>query len=87
MLNFVSGIEAVLLVYGSARGSLLILVMKVREAIALLEKNSWTMVRQKGSHRHFRKAGNPNVVTVPGNLGERIPAGTLNNILKKAGLK
>lgn len=61
--------------------------MKVREVIRLLEKNGWTEMRTKGSHRHIRHPERPYVVTVPGNEGKDLAPGTLNAILKKAGLK
>jgi predicted RNA binding protein YcfA (HicA-like mRNA interferase family) len=44
-------------------------------------------MRTKGSHRHFKHPEQPYVVTVPGNGGKELAAGTLNAILKKAGLK
>ena len=61
--------------------------MKVREVIQLLEKNGWTEMRSKGSHRHFRHPDQPYVVTVPGTGGKELAPGTLNAILKRAGLK
>ena len=60
---------------------------KVRELIEILEKDGWFQVRQRGSHRqyhHQRKAG---TVTVSGKPSVDVPAGTLNSILKQAGLK
>jgi predicted RNA binding protein YcfA (HicA-like mRNA interferase family) len=41
----------------------------------------------KGSHRHFKHPDQPFVITVPGNEGKELAPGTLNVILKKAGLK
>jgi predicted RNA binding protein YcfA (HicA-like mRNA interferase family) len=61
--------------------------MKVREVIRLLEQNGWTEMRSKGSHRHFKHPIHPSVITVPGNDGKELAPGTLNAILKKAGLK
>jgi len=61
--------------------------MKVREVIRLLEKNGWVDMRSKGSHRQFKHPNLPSVVTVPGNDGKELAPGTLNAILKKAGLK
>jgi predicted RNA binding protein YcfA (HicA-like mRNA interferase family) len=61
--------------------------MKVREVIRLLEKQGWIKVRSKGSHRHFKHPGRPSVITVPGNDGKELAPGTLNDILKKAGIK
>jgi predicted RNA binding protein YcfA (HicA-like mRNA interferase family) len=61
--------------------------MKVREVVRLIEKRGWIEMRSKGSHRHFKHPDNPLVITVPGNEGKELAPGTLNDILKKAGLK
>jgi len=61
--------------------------MKVREAIRLLEKRGWIEMRSKGSHRHFKHPDLACVITVPGQDGKELAPGTLNVILKKAGLK
>jgi predicted RNA binding protein YcfA (HicA-like mRNA interferase family) len=61
--------------------------MKVREVIRLLERAGWTEIRSRGSHRHFKHPDKPSVITVPGNGGRELAPGTLNAILKKAGLK
>ena len=61
--------------------------MKVREVIRLLQQQGWRHVRTKGSHRQFQHPEKPGTVTVAGKLGTDIPVGTLNSILKSAGLK
>jgi predicted RNA binding protein YcfA (HicA-like mRNA interferase family) len=61
--------------------------MKVREVVRLLEQHGWKEMRMKGSHRHFKHPEQPYVITVPGNEGKEVATGTLNAILKKAGLK
>ncbi|MFM2123570.1 MAG: hypothetical protein RL328_21 [Acidobacteriota bacterium] len=61
--------------------------LKVREVIRMLERAGWIEMRTKGSHRHFRHPERPELVTVPGNEGKELAPGTLNAILKKAGLK
>jgi predicted RNA binding protein YcfA (HicA-like mRNA interferase family) len=55
--------------------------------VKLLERDGWYWVRTKGSHHQYRHATKPGVVTVPGNPGKDMAVGTLNNILKQAGLK
>ncbi len=55
--------------------------------ISLLEQNGWVEMRSKGSHRHFKHPKEALIVTVPGNPGKELATGTLNAILKKAGLK
>jgi predicted RNA binding protein YcfA (HicA-like mRNA interferase family) len=61
--------------------------MKVREVIRHLEKDGWQHIRTKGSHRQFQHSLKPGTVTVAGKLGVDVPIGTLNSILKQAGLK
>ena len=61
--------------------------MKVRDAIKLIEGDGWFLVRTRGSHRHFKHPTKPGLVTIAGNPGVDIPKGTLNSILKQAGLK
>jgi predicted RNA binding protein YcfA (HicA-like mRNA interferase family) len=61
--------------------------MKVREVIRLLQQDGWWHVRTRGSHRQFQHPEKPGTVTVAGKLGIDLPAGTLNSILRSAGLK
>lgn len=61
--------------------------MKVRELVQLLQKHGWREMRSKGSHRHFKHPDQAYLVTVPGTDGKELAPGTLNAILKKAGLK
>jgi len=61
--------------------------VKVGELIQLLEQSGWRLVRTKGGHRQFAHAEFAGVITVSGNLGQDVPPGTLNAVLKAAGLK
>jgi predicted RNA binding protein YcfA (HicA-like mRNA interferase family) len=61
--------------------------VKVREVIRLLEDDGWQLIRTKGSHRQFRHTAKPGTVTVAGKESIDVPPGTLNSILKQAGLK
>ena len=61
--------------------------VKVHELLARLEADGWVQVRQKGSHRQFHHPTKPGTVTVAGKASVEIPPGTLNSILKQAGLK
>lgn len=61
--------------------------MKVRELIRILEQDGWKQVRMKGSHRQFQHLSKPGTVTVAGKPNVDMPPGTLNAILKYAGLK
>lgn len=61
--------------------------MKVRDAIRLIQADGWYEIRRRGSHRQFRHPAKSGLVTVPGHPGDDLAAGTLNSILKQAGLK
>jgi predicted RNA binding protein YcfA (HicA-like mRNA interferase family) len=61
--------------------------MKVREAISLIEKDGWFLVTVRGSHRQFKHRVKKGRFTIAGNVGEELAKGTLNSILKQAGLK
>lgn len=61
--------------------------MKVRDVIRLIERDGWMLVATKGSHRQYKHSTKPGRVTVPGNMNDDLPAGTLNSVLKQAGLK
>ena len=61
--------------------------MKVRDVIKMIEKDGWYLARTKGSHRQFKHTEKPGLVTVPGKPGDELAPGTLNSILKQAGLK
>lgn len=61
--------------------------MKVREVIRKIEDDGWRHVRTRGSHRQFNHPVKRGVVTVPGKPNDELAPGTLNNILKQAGLK
>lgn len=52
-----------------------------------LEEDGWRLARTKGSHRQYHHPTKPGTVTVAGHPSVDIPQGTLNNILKQAGLK
>jgi len=59
---------------------------KVKELVALLQADGWRLVRQKGSHRQYHHTLKSGTVTVAGKDSVEIPPGTLNSILKQAGL-
>lgn len=61
--------------------------MKVRDLLRLIEKDGWELARTRGSHRQFRHPSKPGLVTVPGHPSDEVAPGTLNSILKQAGLK
>jgi predicted RNA binding protein YcfA (HicA-like mRNA interferase family) len=61
--------------------------MKVRDVIRVIETAGWRQVRQRGSHRQFKHAVRPGLVTVSGALSADLARGTLASVLKQAGLK
>jgi predicted RNA binding protein YcfA (HicA-like mRNA interferase family) len=61
--------------------------MKVREVIKLLERDGWYHVATRGSHRQYKHLTKAGRVTIAGKPSDDVPAGTLNSILKQAGLK
>jgi predicted RNA binding protein YcfA (HicA-like mRNA interferase family) len=61
--------------------------MKVRDVIKLIEGDGWHLVRTKGDHRQYKHPFKTGLVTIAGHLNDDIGKGTLNSILKQAGLK
>jgi len=61
--------------------------MKVGELIRLLEEDGWRLARTRGSRRQGKNPSKPGTVTVAGKASLDVPPGTLNAILKQAGLK
>jgi predicted RNA binding protein YcfA (HicA-like mRNA interferase family) len=61
--------------------------MKVRDVIKMLEQDGWYLDRTRGSHRQYKHPEKPGLVTLPGKPGDDLAVGTLNSVLKQAGLK
>ncbi len=61
--------------------------MKVREAIRLIEADGWYLVATRGSHRQYKHREKPGRVTIAGKPSDDVAPGTLNSILKQAGLR
>jgi predicted RNA binding protein YcfA (HicA-like mRNA interferase family) len=57
-----------------------------KSLIRLLEEHGWRQVRQVGSHITLKHPTNPTLCTVP-HPKKDLPIGTVNAILKAAGLK
>ncbi|MCX6324666.1 MAG: type II toxin-antitoxin system HicA family toxin [Sphingobacteriales bacterium] len=60
--------------------------MKVKDLLKELKKDGWVEKEQKGSHLQLIHPLKKGKVTLPIHSGD-IPKGTLNAILKQAGLK
>lgn len=61
--------------------------MKVRDIIKLIEQDGWYLARTRGSHRQYKHSSKKGLVTVAGKPGDDLAPGTLDSILKQAGLK
>lgn len=61
--------------------------MRVRDIIREIEADGWQLVAQKGSHRQFKHPRRPGRVTIAGRGAETLSPGTVNSILKQAGLR
>ena len=61
--------------------------MKVRDVIRLIEDDGWFLLATRGSHRQCKHAIKPGRVTIAGNPSDDMASGTLNSVLKRAGLK
>ena len=61
--------------------------MKVKELIKLVESAGWHLIRQKGSHRQYHNLEKKGLVTIAGHQNDDVAPGTLNSVLKQAGIK
>jgi len=61
--------------------------MKVSEILDALRTDDWYLVATRGSHRQFKHPTKSGRVTVAGKPSDDLAPGTLNSILKQAGLK
>ena len=60
--------------------------MNSSKIIKMLKDDGWEIKRVQGSHHHFKHPDKRGLVTVP-HPKKDIPIGTVNSILKQAGLK
>jgi predicted RNA binding protein YcfA (HicA-like mRNA interferase family) len=64
------------------------MVRSVREIIKIIEKDDWSLDRQKGSHKQFKHPVKKGVVTITYHgKGRDLSENDVNSILKQAGLK
>jgi predicted RNA binding protein YcfA (HicA-like mRNA interferase family) len=61
--------------------------VKIRDVIRLIQDDGWYLVTTKGSHRQYRHPSKPGRVTIAGHPGDDLAPGTLNSVLKQAGLR
>ncbi len=57
----------------------------VKDVVAMLQENGFTLKSQKGSHMKFEKDGK--TVVVPNHGSKGVEKGTYYNIMRQAGLK
>lgn len=57
----------------------------VKDVVAMLQENGFTLKSQKGSHMKFEKDGR--TVVVPNHGSKGVEKGTYYNIMRQAGLK
>ena len=60
--------------------------MKFSELVRLLEANGFSLLREKGSVRYYRKPAWPRIVRVDYHGSKEVPTGTCHAILKAAGI-
>ena len=63
------------------------LEMKVSFLIKHIAADGWVLARTRGDHRQYKHPTKPGLVTIAGHLSDEVDRGTLNSILKQAGLK
>jgi predicted RNA binding protein YcfA (HicA-like mRNA interferase family) len=61
--------------------------LKIKEIIRLVEADGWFLVATRGSHRQFKHLTKHGRVTIAGKPSDDLAPGTLNSILKQAGLR
>lgn len=60
--------------------------LKPERVIKTLERAGWSVKRQKGSHVHMKKEGNPAILSIPVHKGKPLKKGLMLCLLKVAGL-
>jgi len=60
--------------------------LKPERVIKVFERTGWENLGRYGKHFKLRKAGNPNILSIPVHGGKPIKAGLLRSLLKKAEL-
>lgn len=60
--------------------------MKFREIEKILTSDGWYLKKISGSHHQYKHPTKPGKVTIPRHIGD-LDRGTVNSILRQAGLK
>ena len=61
--------------------------MKISDILTIIRTDGWFLVATRGSHRQFKHPVKSGRVTVAGKFSDDLAPGTLNSVLKQAGLK
>ena len=61
--------------------------MRFNELVRLLEESGFSLVREKGSVRHYGKAGWKRLIRLDYHGSREVPTGTCHAILKSAGIR
>ena len=61
--------------------------MKFNELVRLLERNGFTLLKEKGSIRYYSKPGHDRLVRVDYHDSKEVPSGTCHAVLKAAGIR
>ncbi len=61
--------------------------MKFSELVRLLEQNGFSLMKEKGSIRYYRKFGHDKLIRVDYHGSKEVPTGTCHAILKAAGIR
>jgi predicted RNA binding protein YcfA (HicA-like mRNA interferase family) len=61
-------------------------VPKVRDAIRQIEAAGWELARTRDSHRQYRHATRPGLVTIAGKPSDTLHPATWKSIMKQAGI-
>ncbi len=60
--------------------------MKIRDILKILERDGWSVVATRGSHRQLKHPSKPDRVTLAGHPSDELAPGTLKSVLTQAGL-
>jgi len=61
--------------------------MTFNELVKLLEKNQFTLIKEKGSIRYYKKADLGKLIRIDFHGSKEVPTGTCKSILKSAQIK
>ena len=59
----------------------------IQRLVRVVEGAGFSLIKEKGSVRHYAKAGVPRVIRIDYHGAKEVPSGTCHAVLKAAGLK